>query len=215
MRPAQEGPEPGEQFAAAEGLGQVIVGPGVQRRDLVVLAVAHGQDEDGRLGPFAQAADDGGALHVGEAQVEDDAVRLRRRRLAQAELSGVRFLDAVAGPLEHDAQEATDLRPRRRSPGRPAGRDWSYREGSLAGRVGKVNGKAGAAAGILVGHELPALGGDEAADDRQAEAQAAGAGGVAAREFPGQLGAERRRQAGAAVGHDEAGPAAAAARERR
>jgi hypothetical protein len=66
--------------------------------------------------------------------------------------------------------------------------------------VGQVNGEDGAAAGVFPGHHLAALRRDEAADDREPEAEAARARRVAALEFPEEPVAHGRRQAGAAVG---------------
>jgi hypothetical protein len=71
------------------------------------------------------------------------------------------------------------------------------------GGVGEVNGKDGAAAGVFAGDDLTALRDDEAADDRETEAEAAGAGGVAALKFLKETLTHRGREAGAAVGDGE------------
>ena len=64
-----------DQLRGGERLGQVIVGPQFERGDLVALAVARRQDHDRRRAPVANAADDVHAVHVGQAQIEQDHVR--------------------------------------------------------------------------------------------------------------------------------------------
>jgi hypothetical protein len=55
VAPPDRGPQPGEQLAHAERLGHVVVGAGVEGRDLVGLGIAHRQHDDRHLGPAAQA----------------------------------------------------------------------------------------------------------------------------------------------------------------
>ena len=45
-----------QQFAGAERLRHVVVGAGIERRDLVFLAVAHAQDDDRERGSIREAA---------------------------------------------------------------------------------------------------------------------------------------------------------------
>ena len=45
--PAQQGAQPGQQLGQREGLGQVVVGPGVEALDPVAHGVAGGEHEDG------------------------------------------------------------------------------------------------------------------------------------------------------------------------
>ena len=49
--PAQDGPDAGQQLADAKGLGQVIVGPGVQR---LILSVSSTRAESTMTGVFDQ-----------------------------------------------------------------------------------------------------------------------------------------------------------------
>ena len=65
------GTDAGQQFGAAEGLGDVVIGAGVEYGDLVVLAVVDGEDHDGDGTPFADAPEDGKAVEVREAEVEE------------------------------------------------------------------------------------------------------------------------------------------------
>jgi hypothetical protein len=61
----------GEQLVHAEGLGEVVVGAGVEGGHLVLSC---GQHDDWSLGPAAQSVDDVDAVDVGQAEVEDDQV---------------------------------------------------------------------------------------------------------------------------------------------
>jgi hypothetical protein len=61
-------------FVHAEGFGEVVVGAGVEGVDLGVFGVAGGEDDDRRGGPAAQGLDDGDAVEIGQAEVEDDQV---------------------------------------------------------------------------------------------------------------------------------------------
>ena len=72
--------QPGEQLVHAERLGDVVVGAGVEGVDLVEAVGPTGQHEDRDVGPAAQPGDDLGAVHVGQAEVEDDERRAGGRR---------------------------------------------------------------------------------------------------------------------------------------
>ena len=75
---ADGGPQPGQEFVHAERLGDVVVGPRVQRRHLLVGSPAGGEHQDRYARPAAQGLDDVHAVHVRQAQVEDDHVGLAR-----------------------------------------------------------------------------------------------------------------------------------------
>ena len=72
---AGHGPEAGEQLVHAERLGDVVVGAGVEGVDLVDAVGATGQHQDRHVGPAPESGDHLGAVHVREAEVEDDHVR--------------------------------------------------------------------------------------------------------------------------------------------
>ena len=71
---AHRGAHPGEELGDAEGFGDVVVGAGVERVDLVRGVGARGQHDDGHGGLLAQRGDDRGAVDVGQSEVEDDQV---------------------------------------------------------------------------------------------------------------------------------------------
>jgi hypothetical protein len=104
------GTDAGEELGAAEGFGDVIIGAGVEGGDLVVFAVVDGEDHDGDGAPFADASEDGQAIEIREAEVEEDEVGsvLGGGEEAIAAVGG--FKDAVGVPFEGDAEEASDLR---------------------------------------------------------------------------------------------------------
>ena len=98
-----------EEFGGAEGLGHVVVGAVVEGGDFVTFALLDGEDEDGSAAPFAEAFEDGEAVHGGEAEVEDDDIGVALGGFGQAVLAIGGFEDAVAGGFECDAEEASDL----------------------------------------------------------------------------------------------------------
>lgn len=104
------GTDAGQEFGAAEGLGDVVISTGVEGGDLVVLAVVDGEDHDGDGAPFADASEDGEAVEVREAEVEEDEVGpvLGGGEEPIAAVGG--FEDTVGVTFEGDAQEAPDLR---------------------------------------------------------------------------------------------------------
>ena len=99
-----------EELADGEGLGDVVVGAGVERRHLVRLRPAGREDDDRDRGPLAQPADDLETVQVGKPEVEDDEVGLPRRGLEQAVLAGLGLDDAIALARQRGAEEAADRR---------------------------------------------------------------------------------------------------------
>ena len=98
-----------QQFADAERLGQVVVCPGVERRDLVGLPRSRRQHDDRRLRPTAEVADELDAVAVGQAQVEDHQFGPARGGVGQRLPDGVGFDHVPALALERHADEAPDL----------------------------------------------------------------------------------------------------------
>ena len=105
---ADGGADPGQQFVRAEGLGEVVVGAGVEGLDLIALVAAGGDDKDGDLGPLADAAEDGHAVHVGQAEVEDDEVGTVRGDHGVGHRAGAGHEDVVAVGGEDGLHEAAD-----------------------------------------------------------------------------------------------------------
>ena len=102
-------PQARQQFAGAEGLGHIIIRPVVERRDLVLLAVAHREHDHRHMAPLAQALEHGDALHVRQPEVEQHHVGRALRGLGDAFLAGGGFRDAVAVRLQAHAQQPAHL----------------------------------------------------------------------------------------------------------
>ena len=88
---------PGEQLLAAEGLGDVVVGAGVERPDLLALVADRGEDHDRDLAPAPDVGRDLDPVAVRQHEVEDDRVWRPDRDGVERLLLGGRLLDAVAG----------------------------------------------------------------------------------------------------------------------
>ncbi len=71
---AERDADAGQQFAHAERLGQVVVGAGVERGDLVFLLPASREHDHRRRQPFAQGSQHVQAVLVRQAQIEDDEI---------------------------------------------------------------------------------------------------------------------------------------------
>lgn len=98
---ADDGADAGEQLARGEGLGDVVVGAGLEAEDAVGLLVAGGQHEHGQVGARAQLPAHREAVEVGEHEVEEDGVVGGSQRLLQAGEAVVFAVDgdAVAGEV--------------------------------------------------------------------------------------------------------------------
>ena len=72
---AELGADAGEEHRQLEGLGDVVVGAGVEPVDLVAVGGVAGEHQDRALDALlAQQAAELAAVHVGQADVEDDEV---------------------------------------------------------------------------------------------------------------------------------------------
>ncbi len=88
-RAPERDPDASVQLIDAERLGDVVVGAAFERLDLLALVVATGQDQDGgrRLSP--DSADDLDAVHVGQAEIEQDDVGTPRSQRCRADLPSI------------------------------------------------------------------------------------------------------------------------------
>src|SRR5665811_1362670 len=69
------GAQPGDELVDVEGLGDVVVGAGLERVHLVAAAGAAGQHDDRRPGVAPHGPDDVHAVEVGQPEVEHNDVR--------------------------------------------------------------------------------------------------------------------------------------------
>ncbi len=104
----QRRPDTGEQLFGPERLAHVVICPGIQRADLVALLPAGREDNDGDRRPLPKPADDLQAIHVREAEVEDDHVGLTGGRIGQRIGSRGRLEQAVTLTGECRAQEPSN-----------------------------------------------------------------------------------------------------------
>ena len=80
---AQDRPQPRQQLARLERLGQIVVGAEFEPDDAVHGVAARGQHQDRRRRPRADAAADLEPVHVGQHQVEDDGIERLARLTAR------------------------------------------------------------------------------------------------------------------------------------
>ena len=109
-RPAQRSPEPGQELVHPERLRHEVVGPGVERSDLVALGLADRQDDDRDCAPAAQAANDLDAVDPRQAEVEHDDVGVVAGSQGKCRLSRRRQVDVVPARLQVRPERAEDLR---------------------------------------------------------------------------------------------------------
>src|SRR5262245_61701761 len=102
--------EPGEELVHPERLRHVVVGAGVEGRDLPALLLPHREDDDRDRGPAAQAADHLDAVDPGQAEVEHDEVGVLARRDGECRLAARRELHVVAARTQVRPERAQDLR---------------------------------------------------------------------------------------------------------
>ena len=82
-RAAQRNTQAGQQLVHAEGLCQIIVCTGIQSVDLVPVFTAGADDDDGHARPAAHLFDDGNAVHIRQAQIQQHHIRLKGNSLQQ------------------------------------------------------------------------------------------------------------------------------------
>ncbi|MPN13802.1 hypothetical protein SDC9_161128 [bioreactor metagenome] len=105
---AQHHAQPGQQLGHAKGLGQVIIGTGVQRRHLFLFPLARGQDQNRQLAPAAQLGNHGLAIGIGQPQVQHHGVGLSAGGLDQAAPGGFGLEHLPAFVLQCQADKAAD-----------------------------------------------------------------------------------------------------------
>ena len=110
-RPPQRGAQAGEQLVHAERLGDVVVGAGVERGDLVALAVAHREHDDrhrasSRAGPSITSM----PSMPGSPRSRTTTSGWWRAASVERVLAGRGEVDVVATRLQVDPERPQDLR---------------------------------------------------------------------------------------------------------
>ena len=92
----QHGLDAGDEFAVAERLGEVVVGPHGQSDEPVDLVAASSQDQDVAVGKGADLAAHLDAVEAGQPEVEHDDVGVLGPGLVEGLGAGVGLADLVA-----------------------------------------------------------------------------------------------------------------------
>ena len=108
LHPAQGGADPGGQLLGNDGLGDVVVGTGLEPGDQVVGVGLGGDDDDRHDARGPQVAADLEAAHVGQPQIEQHQVRLPFGERGQPGPAVFGLADLVALVLEGQAQRQPD-----------------------------------------------------------------------------------------------------------
>ena len=101
---------PREQFAHAERLRHVVVGAGIERTDLVELAVAGRQHHDRHRRPPTQRPDDLHARDARQAEVEHHQIGLGRRGQLERTFTGRGEVDVVPARTQVRTQRSQQVR---------------------------------------------------------------------------------------------------------
>src|SRR5437879_3289700 len=99
----------GQKFASSKRFGEVIIRAVVQCGDFVLLAVAHRKDDNRDATPFAQTLQNGNAVEIGKAEIEDYCIGLALSSFSNAFITGGGLGYAVAIGFETDTEEPADL----------------------------------------------------------------------------------------------------------
>ena len=105
-----DGLDAGQELHPAEGLGQVVVGPGVEPPYLVALGGERRQHEDGHVAHVPDPLEDLPPVEVGHADVEDHQVGLLLVEEADAVAAQHGLGDRETLAFEHRPQELPDVR---------------------------------------------------------------------------------------------------------
>lgn len=136
------GGEESEQAFLAEGLGEEVVGPGLEASGAVVLEGAgRDGDDDGaaELGPGADPAGRLQTVHTGHAYVHEDHVGSQASGRADRVLPASGRMDLEPERAEQAAQEGTPVRLVVHDQG-PASRAIDPDDAPLGGRRGQDRG---------------------------------------------------------------------------
>src|ERR1700730_10442497 len=160
-RPAQRGPEAREQLVHAEGLGDVVVGAGVERGDLHGFGVAGGEHDDRHVAPPAQRSGDVDAVDVGQAEIEDNDVGMVTGRELQPLPAVLGTVDLVAarsasGPRRPRRGHDSWLPPLHRQ-GRPQRGQLHPHRAHRAAATGKLNTMVAPPPGVSSMSSVPAI----------------------------------------------------------
>ncbi len=108
LDPAQEGPDAGRELLGHEGLGDVVVGPGLEARDDVVAVGAGGDHDDRHPAVVPDPAAHREAVEAGQVEVEEHDVRVVAVHGLESLLAVRGLGDVVPLVLQREAQGPPD-----------------------------------------------------------------------------------------------------------
>src|SRR5262249_13670381 len=97
-----------QQLAHPKGLGDVVVGPGVEGSNLVGFSATRRQDDDRHGGPLSQLAGDLQTVQIREPEIEENERRLAHRGLGAAFLCRRCGDHLIAIGLQCDAENTAN-----------------------------------------------------------------------------------------------------------
>ena len=101
--------KPGKKFIDTEGLGHVVVSPGVQGLDLRLFLTLYGKDDDRRFGYFANFATKLDPAHFGHREICNYDIGLKIPKKIEPRLTIGRNAHIITMSQKASAQHARDL----------------------------------------------------------------------------------------------------------
>ena len=108
-RAAQDDVHPGDEFARAEGLGDVIIAADLEAEHAIDLVVARREKQDRNIGGFSDFPADVQAVEFRHADIQDDEVRPVAGKAGQCFLAVARLEDGHPGLLECDPDDLANM----------------------------------------------------------------------------------------------------------
>ena len=99
----------GQQFVDAERLGDIVVGAGIERRNLAGIAVTGRQDDDRYRCPAAQPTDHVDTVEARQTEIQEHEIRRDGCCLDQRLLAGGSERHVVAVGTKVDVERSADL----------------------------------------------------------------------------------------------------------
>ena len=103
------GPHPGQQLRGVERLRHIVVRASVESRDLFLRVIANRENQHRDVGPFAQTAQHLDALHVGQAEVEQNHIGPAVDDFGKPGLSRFCFVNLEIRSFEGETKEPANL----------------------------------------------------------------------------------------------------------
>src|SRR5450432_2908336 len=109
LRVSTRDPEASQQFAHRKGLGDVVVGPGVQHGDFVSILVPGGQNDDWGARELAKLLGHVDSVAIRKTEIEQDDVWIVHPRVRNSLTPGASFGKRVAVWCQRRAKQPSHL----------------------------------------------------------------------------------------------------------